>query len=229
MTSAASLREGDKVAVSRNGDWKVFRLGVVQRVMNNGATVRFDDAATRRELKGTDVICSCIRFAYKDGDSWVAERERRQGEQGGGKRQGPSEPPARDAGAAPAPAEEVAASRAHDPSAAHRLLVLLRSAGASLDDVEAALKEARAAEAAEQRRAAVERAEAELEEARVAARAAASRREKADAELEAARELVSSCEAEASRAGEELGAAVDRLRRCEAELASARAAEGGAS
>lgn len=84
MTSAASLREGDKVAVSRNGDWKVFRLGVVQRVMNNGATVRFDDAATRRELKGTDVICSCIRFAYKDGDSWVAERERRQGEQGGG-------------------------------------------------------------------------------------------------------------------------------------------------
>jgi len=174
MTSSSALRKGDRVAVSRNNDWRFFKLGVVLRVLGAGARVRLDDAKTPTEQKGVEMHSWCVRFAYLDDGQWVAERVRRQEPSGAVQErvEEVEEMPEKPDSPAVAPA-----------SAAATLLEKIRMAGVTWEEIEAALREAKAAESVRRRKAEIEEAEAQAEDAAAEVALAEEARDRAEKEM----------------------------------------------
>lgn len=243
MTSPSQLRKGDRVAVAPGGsDWSHFRLGVVQRVLNQGANVLMDDAKTATDRRGLNIPAGRIRLAYQDDGRWVAERERREEPREEPRRKKRhDEGPAAEAGRDVAPAVPEAPAHARreerevtktmpekpdspavaQPSAAQKFLDMLVKANIPLADIEAAVAEARREEAARARRAAVEAAEAEAEERRAQLDEACRAQEKVEQELAYADELVRTATAQAAKARAAVEAAREALRAAETRLAAA--------
>lgn len=208
MTSSSALREGDRVAVSRNCDWRFFKLGVVLRVLGAGARVRLDDARTATERKGIEVHSSCVRFAYRGDGQWVAERERRHE---------PSETireRAREVEEMPEKPDSPAVTPA---SAAATLLEKIRSAGVTWEEIEAAVGEAKAAESVRRRKAEIEDAEAQVEDAVARVALAEEARDRAEKEMTAAKEMydasVAAFEATVTRLADSKGLAAEAQRK----------------
>lgn len=202
MTSSSALLEGDRVAVSRNGDWRFFKLGVVLRVLGSGARVRLDDAKAT-EWRGVDMHSSCVRFAYEEDGRWVADRVRRQA---------PTEVNRQER-----EETEKMPEATEGPSAAATLLEKIRAAGLTWEEIEAAVAEAKAADLMRRRMAEVEEAQGIAEGALAEMALAEGERDRAEKEMAAAREMydasVAAFEAATGRVTESRARAEEAKRR----------------